>query len=118
VSSDGGARERHILAVLRALVPGEVTTYGDVADVAGHPRQSRLVGRVLATTDADVPWWRVVNAAGRLVPGHEREQAALLRAEGVLVESGRVRRAPIGRFSSQPTGHRRPAARRRGPAGR
>ena len=92
-------RERHILDVLRALGPGEVTTYGDVADVAGHPRQSRLVGRILATTDADVPWWRVVNAAGRLVPGHERRQAALLREEDVIVRRGHVSSAPHGRFS-------------------
>ena len=32
-----------------------------------------------------LPWWRVVNSVGRLVPGNEREQAALLRAEGVTV---------------------------------
>ena len=107
-------RERRILDVLRALGPGEVTTYGDVADVAGHPRQSRFVGRVLATTDVEVPWWRVVNAAGRLVPGHEREQAALLRAEDVVVRAGRVTWAPVGRFSApRPPG--RP--RRGGPAG-
>ncbi len=42
---------------------------------------SRLVGRILAETDADVPWWRVVNASGRLVPGNEPEQTALLLAE-------------------------------------
>ncbi len=47
-----------------------MTTYGDVAEVAGYPRQARLVGRILATTDVDVPWWRVVNAAGRIVSGH------------------------------------------------
>ena len=48
--------------------------YGDVAEDAGYPEQSRLVGRILSTSDLDLPWWRVVNAAGRLVPGHEREQ--------------------------------------------
>ncbi len=81
-----------------ALQPGEVTTYGDVADVAGYPRQSRLVGRILATTPIEVPWWRVVNAAGRLVPGHERRQTALLRSEDVVVRNGRVVLAPHGRF--------------------
>jgi len=92
-------RERRIVDVLMALQEGEVTTYGDVADVAGYPRQSRLVGRILSTTEVDVPWWRVVNVAGRLVPGHEREQAALLRAEDVVVTNGKVRNAPHGRFS-------------------
>jgi methylated-DNA-protein-cysteine methyltransferase-like protein len=92
-------RDRHILAVIRLLQPGEVTTYGDIAEVAGFPRQSRLVGRLLAMSEDDLPWWRVVNSVGRLVPGSEHEQAALLRGEGVIVADGRVRRAPTGRFS-------------------
>jgi methylated-DNA-protein-cysteine methyltransferase-like protein len=91
-------RERQIVDVIRALSPGEVVTYGDIAEDAGHPRQSRLVGRILATTTEDLPWWRVVDATGRLVPGGERRQAALLRAEGVTVRDGRVRAAPLGRF--------------------
>lgn len=92
-------RVERILAVLHSIGPGEVVTYGDVAEDAGYPRQSRFVGRVLATTDDDVPWWRVVNHAGRLVPGNEREQSARLRAEGVDVRDGRVRRAAFGRFA-------------------
>lgn len=102
-------RTRDIVAVLVALGPGEVTTYGDVADVAGHRRQARLVGRILALAGQggqeglpELPWWRVVNASGRLVPGNEREQAALLRAEGVMVNGGRVVSAPIGRFAPRP----------------
>ena len=92
-------RDREILDVIRSLREGEVVTYGDIAADAGHPRQSRLVGRLLAITDEELPWWRVVNSVGRLVPGNEREQAQLLRAEGVTVTDGRVRRAPMGRFS-------------------
>lgn len=91
-------RDQRIIDVIRSLREGEVVTYGDIADVAGYPRMSRLVGRLLATTDDDLPWWRVVNAAGRLVPYNEREQTALLTAEGVVVENGRVRIAPMGRF--------------------
>ena len=93
-------RERRIIDVLMALDDGEVTTYGDVAETAGYPRHSRLVGRILQTTDVEVPWWRVVNAAGRLVPGHEREQAALLAEEDVVVRNGHVRSAPHGRFGA------------------
>jgi methylated-DNA-protein-cysteine methyltransferase-like protein len=91
-------RDQRIIDVIRSLREGEVVTYGDIADVAGYPRMSRLVGRILAVTDDDLPWWRVVNSAGRLVPGSEREQAALLSAEGVIVADGRVRKAPSGRF--------------------
>jgi len=91
-------REQRIIDVIRALGPGEVVTYGDIADVAGCPKQSRLVGRILASTAQDLPWWRVVNSIGRLVPGNERCQATMLRAEGVAVRDGRVREAPSGRF--------------------
>ena len=95
---------RRIVDVVIALGPGEVTTYGDIAADAGAPRHARLVGRVLADAGDDpelpeLPWWRVVNVQGRLVPGHEREQRALLLAEGVRVRGGRVVAAPVGRFA-------------------
>jgi methylated-DNA-protein-cysteine methyltransferase-like protein len=92
-------RDRRILDVVRSLREGEVVTYGDIAADAGYPKLSRLVGRLLAITDDELPWWRVVNSVGRLVPGNEREQSQLLRAEGVTVNDGRVHAAPIGRFS-------------------
>jgi methylated-DNA-protein-cysteine methyltransferase related protein len=96
--ADPERRERDVIEVLLALGDGEVTTYGDVAEVAGHPRQSRLVGRILATTAVEVPWWRVVNAAGRIVCGDPDEQRSLLRSEGVTVHGDRVVDAPVGRF--------------------
>jgi methylated-DNA-protein-cysteine methyltransferase-like protein len=105
--------ERRVIGVLLTLRAGEVTTYGDVADVAGYPKRARMVGHLLATSgaragaDVELPWWRVVNSTGRLVPGHEPEQAQLLRGEGVTVAGGRVRNAPSGRFS-RPEAVRRP----------
>jgi methylated-DNA-protein-cysteine methyltransferase-like protein len=93
-------REQRIVSVILALQLGEVVSYGDVAEVAGYPRQPRLVGRILATSDVELPWWRVVNSAGRLVPGHEREQAELLRSEEVVVRNGHVHAAPHGRFGA------------------
>ena len=92
-------RDQRILDGIRSLREGEVVTYGDIAEDAGYPKLSRLVGRILATTDEEVPWWRVVNSVGRLVPGHEREQSSILRSEGVQVREGRVRQAHFGRFS-------------------
>lgn len=80
-----------VLSVLRTVRPGEVVTYGELAMEAGAPGQFRLVGRILGEGHADVPWWRVVNASGRLVPGHEAEQRRRLEAEGVrLTDRGRV----------------------------
>jgi alkylated DNA nucleotide flippase Atl1 len=83
--------ERAAAAVLRGLRPGDVMAYGEVAREAGWPGRSRAVGRLLATSGGDYPWWRVVNAAGRLVPGHEEEQSRRLAAEGVGVVGHRVR---------------------------
>ena len=77
--------------VIRALRPGEVVTYGEVAADAGRPGAARAVGHLLATRPADLPWWRVVTASGRLVPGHEAEHARQLEAEGVPLDGGRVR---------------------------
>lgn len=99
-------RDQRMIDVIRALREGEVVTYGEIAEVAGYPKMSRLVGRILATTDDELPWWRVVNSAGRLVPGSESEQASLLRREGVTVAGGHVRNAPSGRFGRRATRER------------
>jgi methylated-DNA-protein-cysteine methyltransferase related protein len=95
--------EAALLEVIRRLEPGEVVSYGDVADDAGYPGRARAVGRLLATTVEKLPWWRVVNATGRLVPGNEREHAARLRTEDVTVRDGRVVASPLGRFAARGT---------------
>jgi methylated-DNA-protein-cysteine methyltransferase-like protein len=84
--------EEQVAAVLGRLRPGEVVTYGEVAAEAGRPGAARAVGRILATSNAGYPWWRVVAANGRLVPGHEVEHARRLRAEGVTVVGRKVAR--------------------------
>jgi len=85
--------EQAVDRVLRGLRPGDVVTYGEVALEAGRPGAARSVGTILAESGGQYPWWRVVNAAGRLVPGHEVEQARRLQAEGIDVdlERGRVK---------------------------
>jgi methylated-DNA-protein-cysteine methyltransferase-like protein len=85
-----GGFEQAVVAVLQSLGPGEVVTYGEVAAEAGFPGAARAVGRLLATSPEDLPWWRVVTVTGRLVPGHEVEHARRLRAEGVAVAGGSV----------------------------
>lgn len=79
-----------VAAVLRAVSEGDVMTYGEVAAEAGHPGAARAVGTILRNSDGEFPWWRVVAASGRLVPGHETEQERRLRAEGVIVSNGKV----------------------------
>lgn len=93
--SDFESSVRRVVLSLRA---GEVVTYGEVALEAGHPGAARAVGGIMASSDG-LPWWRVVTSQGRLVPGHEAEQARRLRKEGVEVAGRHVRafRAPRGR---------------------
>lgn len=85
-----GGFEDHVVEVVRGLPPGAVVTYGEVAAEAGRPGAARAVGRVLAASGGTLPWWRVVTATGRLVPGHEVEHAARLAAEGVACRDGHV----------------------------
>jgi methylated-DNA-protein-cysteine methyltransferase-like protein len=82
-------------AVVAGLRRGEVVSYGDVAAEAGYPGAARAVGAILAhpVRGSPLPWWRVVTATGRLVPGHEAEHARRLRAEGVAIVDGKVARS-------------------------
>jgi methylated-DNA-protein-cysteine methyltransferase-like protein len=108
-----GSFEERVAAVIAALRPGEVATYGEVAAEAGYPGAARAVGGVLARSDG-LPWWRVVAANGRLVPGHEAEHARRLRSEGVRVQAGRV--APADSPRPPQRGRRLSATRGRDPA--
>ena len=83
--------ETKVVAVISALEPGDVVTYGDVAAEAGHPGAARAVGTLLRTTDVDLPWWRVVGSGGHLRSGNLALQARLLAHDGVLVVDGRVK---------------------------
>lgn len=86
-----GSFEEAVVAVLTALRPGDVVTYGEVAEEAGFPGAARAVGNVLRDGEG-LPWWRVVRADGRLAVGKETDQGARLQAEGVPVSDGRVSR--------------------------
>ena len=83
--------EDAVLDTIRSLRPGEVATYGEVAEEAGFPGAARAVGNVLRIVDDDVPWWRVVGAGGHLIAPVASRQGDLLRREGVTVVEGRVR---------------------------
>ena len=86
-----------VVAVVAGLPAGAVVTYGEVAAEAGRPGAARAVGRVLRDATTPLPWWRVVTAAGRLVPGLESEHARRLAAEGVATRNGHVVAGRAGR---------------------
>jgi len=100
VDAAAQARER-ILAVIRAIPPGQVMGYGQVATRAGLPGRARLTARVLGMNDdPDLPWHRVLRSDGRIAMPEGsrgwREQNQRLRAEGVVMERGRVKHMPRG----------------------
>jgi methylated-DNA-protein-cysteine methyltransferase-like protein len=95
-SPSAAQRAAAILAVVRRIPRGRVTTYGAVAARAGLPRQARLVGKVLGGLEdgSTVPWQRVVAAGGRIAfpagSDARARQISRLQADGVDAERGRV----------------------------
>ena len=86
------AFERKVLLIVSRIPPGRVTTYGDVARMAGKPRAARAVGNLMRTADRPgLPYHRVVAAGGRQGGysslSHKR---SLHSAEGLTVTPGRV----------------------------
>jgi methylated-DNA-protein-cysteine methyltransferase-like protein len=95
--SDSPPGYRRIYRVVRRIPRGKVATYGQIAVLAGIPRQPRQVGYALYALPrgAGVPWQRVINAKGevsqRSTPGYEGMQRAALESEGVVFDTrGRV----------------------------
>jgi len=100
------SKHERIWRTVRRIPVGRVATYGQVAEVAGLPRQARLVGYALHALPegSDVPWHRVIGAAGTISlpadsPSHA-VQRALLEEEGVPV-TGRGR-IDLARFRWRP----------------
>ena len=83
-----------VRALVAAVPPGKVVTYGDIAAAAALS-SPRIVGWIMRTDSADLPWHRVVPASGKPAPHLHRRQLELLRAEGVLARDGRV---PLGEW--------------------
>jgi O-6-methylguanine DNA methyltransferase len=84
---------RRVLHVLRQVPAGRVTTYGEVARLAGRPAAARAVGNIFReAAEPGLPYHRVIAAGGR-IGGYGRSphlKAALLMAEGHTVRRGRV----------------------------
>ena len=76
-----------ILSVVEEIPEGCVATYGQIARLIGRDKNARLIGKVLGMAEdyGTYPCHRVVNHAGRLVPGWT-EQRSLLEAEHVVMK--------------------------------
>ena len=92
----GKSAADRILAAIRKVPRGQVAGYGEIARRAGLPGRARMVAKLLSgNDDATLPWHRVLRSDGRIAFPEDSpyfiEQVQRLRAEGVVVEKGRVR---------------------------
>jgi methylated-DNA-[protein]-cysteine S-methyltransferase len=84
--------ERKVLTVVSRIPVGRVTTYGDIARLAGNPGAARAVGNIMRRGDRPgLPYHRVIAAGGGL-GGYSNLhlKRSLLSAEGVAVTARRV----------------------------
>jgi methylated-DNA-protein-cysteine methyltransferase-like protein len=89
---------KRIYALVAQVPPGNVATYGDIAEIVGNC-DARAVGYALNALPSDraaeVPWQRIVNSQGG-ISTRGIEQRAMLEAEGIAFdERGRI---PLSRF--------------------
>ncbi|EGU35514.1 DNA base-flipping protein [Vibrio scophthalmi] len=84
-----------IFAVIHQIPHGKVTSYGEIAKLAGYPGYARHVGKALGNLPegSKLPWHRVVNSQGQIsLKGEDlQRQRRQLLAEGIEVsDSGRI----------------------------
>jgi methylated-DNA-protein-cysteine methyltransferase-like protein len=83
--------ESRILAAIRRIPPGKVSTYGAVARAAGYPGGARRTAAAVRAA-VGVPWQRVLGAGGeiKLRGDSAFEQRFRLQSEGVTFRGKRV----------------------------
>ncbi len=84
--------------VVRQIPRGKVSTYGRIAAMLPPPEGTSLksylsfgarwVGEAMAKSPDNLPWWRVVNAQGKIsIRTNAAGQRAMLEAEGVIFDA-------------------------------
>ncbi len=84
-----------LLRLVCQIPPGQVATFGDLADALGNPVAARWTGRTAAeqASSETCPWHRLVRADGSLSPLPARADTLRRRRlaqEGVAIREGRV----------------------------
>lgn len=78
-----------IYQLMSQLPDDKVTTYGDLAALAGYPYLARQVGEIAHGGPTELPWHRLVNFQGGLAvgfPGGQEVQRQLLEQDSILVD--------------------------------
>ncbi|MEJ7861955.1 MAG: MGMT family protein [Pyrinomonadaceae bacterium] len=84
-----------VYEIVRAIPPGRVMTYGQIAEILGEGYTPRTVGFVMHAADTQtVPWQRVINSQGACSTGKMTMpvnlQQKMLEDEGIeFNEKGR-----------------------------
>ena len=91
------ANANAILTMIANIPPGHVASYGQIARMAGLPRNARQVGAILRKLppNSGIPWHRVVNSQGKISqrksPDCQTNQRVMLENEGVeLNDRGKI----------------------------
>ncbi|GAB6276512.1 MAG: MGMT family protein [Rectinema sp.] len=88
-----------IIRAIRAVPPGKVASYGQIAVIAGHLRGAggaRDVVRILVSMSEkeNLPWWRIIRKDGTIAlspgDGAELQHALLVREKVRFDASGKV----------------------------
>jgi methylated-DNA-protein-cysteine methyltransferase-like protein len=101
-----GSFKDDVQHLVRQIPLGKVTTYGDLAGLAGHAYAARIVGGIAHFGDPDLPWQRVVNRFGGLAsgyPGGREAHAQHLANEGITSTDGIVDHFEEIRWRPDPT---------------
>jgi len=89
--TDNDSFQQRVWQIVASIPLGCVTTYGDIARLAGSPRAARQVGGVLRRLPqgSKLPWYRVINRKGEisLVGDDLCRQRDALEAEGIEVSN-------------------------------
>lgn len=80
-----------VIAIVKQIPYGRVTTYGQIAVLAGHPRAARVIAGIMTRYEDELPWYRVINRHGYIsikrIDIPKSVQKGLLENEGVEVDS-------------------------------
>ena len=90
-----------IWQIVSSIPKGQVTTYGQIAKLAGFPSHARYVGTTLRNLPkgSKLPWYRVINAKGEIsfpLNGDAyQKQRLLLESEGIIFNGTKI---PLKRY--------------------
>jgi O-6-methylguanine DNA methyltransferase len=85
---------KRIYELTSQIPKGRISTYGILANVAGKPKASRSIGRILSNNPRLVliPCHRIVYSNGRIggYTGGVKLKIKLLASEGIIVKNGKI----------------------------